>query len=185
MRSLVKQLSTYGVSYNANTIPDYVVEKYRTVESQDFASGDLSFEESCDFISRFAADHRRLLLIVDGLDECNEDARHMLIQGFNDIIRNSSTAVVRLLISSRDSPYLTTYFEDHQTYEVRVESNRNQQDINMYVEKQLQQLILQKRLRLDEGKQPSAKLRQLIVARLCDEAQGMYVSLIAGSTCSR
>lgn len=173
MRSLVKQLSTYGISYNANTIPDYIVERYRAVESQDFASGDLSFEESCDFISRFAADHRRLLLIVDGLDECNEDARHILIQGFNDIIRNSSTAVVGLLISSRDSPYLTTYFEDHQTYEVRVESDRNQQDINMYVEKQLQQLILQKRLRLHEGKPPSAKLRQLIVAKLCDEAQGM------------
>ena len=173
MRSLVKQLSTYGVSYDASAIPDYVVERYRTVEDQGFASGGLSFEDSCDFISKFAADHRRLLIIVDGLDECNEDARHLLIQGFNDIIRKSSTAVVRLLISSRDSPYLSTYFEEHQTYEVHVESNRNQQDIDIYVDKQLGQLIVQKRLRLDEGKAPSAKLQQLIVARLCDEAQGM------------
>ena len=173
MRSLVKQLSTFGTHYDTKTIPQYVVERYRMIKNEDFASGDLPFKECCDFISKFAADHGKVLLMIDGLDECNEDDRHLLIQGLNDIMRSPSTAILKLMISSRDSPYLTTYFEEYQTFEVCVESSRNQQDIDVYVEKQLEQLIMSKRLRLDEAKPPSAKLRQLIVARLCDESQGM------------
>ena len=173
MRSLVKQLSTSGVGYEARTIPQYVVERYKTVQNEAFASGDLSFEESSDFISKYAADVGKILLLVDGLDECNGDAQHSLIQGFNDIIRSSPTAAVKLLISSRDSPYLTIYFEELQTYEIHVESNRNQQDIDVYVKEQLSQLILQKRIRLNEGKPPSEQLQRLIVRELCGEAQGM------------
>lgn len=148
-------------------------QKIQNGRERRFASGDLLFEESCDLISKFAADKGTVSLMVDGIDECNENAGHLLIQGFNEIMQNSSTAAVKVLISSRDSPYLTAYFEEHQTYEVSVKSNRNQQDIGLYVEKQLSLLIDQKKLRLDERQPPSAKLQRLIITRLCDGAQGM------------
>ena len=64
--------------------------------------------------------------MVDGLDEYSENAGHLLIESFNKIIRSSSTTAVKPLISSRDSLYLTAYLEGHQTYEVYVESDRNQ-----------------------------------------------------------
>lgn len=173
MRCLVKQFSTSAVGYGAKNIPQYVLEKYKTFEKTAFASGELLFEESCDLISRFAIEQGRVLIMLDALDECNESAKHLLIKAFNNIISSSSAAVVKLLISSRDSPDLATYFEEHQTYEVRVESNRNQQDIDTYVKKQLSVLVSQKRIRLDEGKPPSEKLQQMILTKLCDEAQGM------------
>ena len=173
MRCLVKQFSTDAIGYEAKKIPGYVIERYKTFENTGFASGELLLEESCDLISRFAVDQGRTLIIVDALDECNETTRHLLIKCFNDIISTSSTVVVKLLISSRDSPNLATYFEKHQTYEIRVERNRNQQDIDTYVKKQLSVLVSQKRIRLDESKPPSAKLQALIVTRLCNEAQGM------------
>lgn len=173
MRCLVKQFSTDVVGYEANKIPQYVFERYKIFENTGFAPGRLLLEESCDLISRFAVDQGKTMIIVDALDECNETTRHLLIKGFNDIISTSSGAVVKLLISSRDSPNLATYFEEHQTYEVCVERNRNQQDIDTYVKKQLSVLVSQKRIRLDESKPPSAKLQALIVTRLCNEAQGM------------
>lgn len=173
MRCLVKQFSTDAAGYKGKKIPQYVVEKYKTFENAGFASRELSFEESCDLISRFAIEQGRVVIMIDALDECNETAKHLLIKAFNDIISSSSTAVVKFLISSRDSPDLVTYFEEHQTYEVRIESNRNQQDIDTYVQKQLGVLLCQKRIRLEEGKPPSVTLQRLIETRLCNEAQGM------------
>ena len=173
MRCLVKQFSTNAIGCEAKKIPQYVGEEYKVFENVGFASRELLLEESCDLISRFVAEQRRVLIMVDALDECNESAKHLLIKAFNNIISSSSAGVVKLLISSRDSPDLATYFEEHQTYEVRVESNRNQQDIETYVKKQLGILVSQKRIRLDEGKPPSEKLQRLILTKLCDEAQGM------------
>lgn len=173
MRCLVKQFSACAVGYEAKKVPQYVVEKYKTFENTGFASRELLFEESCDLISSFAVEQRSMLIMVDALDECNESAKHLLIKAFNDIMSNSSAAVVKLLISSRDSPDLATYFEEHRTYEVRIERDRNQRDIDTYVKKQLGVLVSQKRIRLDEGKPPPEKLQQLISRNLCDEAQGV------------
>lgn len=92
---------------------------------------------------------------------------------FNEILKSSATASIKLLISSRDSPYLATYFDEHKTYEITVGSDRNQADIDRYVEVQLNQRIGQKRIMVDGRQPPSPRLRAFIQTKLCEEADGM------------
>ncbi len=113
------------------------------------------------------------MIIIDALDECTEEGRHSLIGMFSEILKSSATASIKLLISSRDSPYLATYFDEHKTYEITVGSDRNQADIDRYVEVQLNQRIGQKRIMIDGRQQPSPRLRAFIQTKLCGEADGM------------
>ena len=113
------------------------------------------------------------MIFIDGLDECTEEGSHSLIRMFNEIFRSSATASIKLLISSRNIPYLATYFDEHKTYEIAVGSDRNQADIDRYVEVQLDQRIGQKRIMIDERQPPSPRLRAFIQTTLCEEADGM------------
>ena len=157
-----------------NAIPSYVLEKYKEAKSRGFASGELMLDECYDVISRFIIDTGEVRILIDGLDECDEDARNTLIDALNTILEGSSPSIVKLLISSRDSPYLVSFFDQHKTYEIHVASHRVQNDIELYVRHELDRLISRKRF-LVGGKPPSAKLQHYIITRLCDDVQGMYV----------
>lgn len=89
------------------------------------------------------------------------------------MLRSPATASIKLLISSRDSPYLTTYFDEHKSYEIAVGSDRNQADIDRYVQVQLGQRIGQKRFMIEGREPPSPRLRAFIQKKLCEEAHGM------------
>lgn len=154
-------------------IPQYVVDRYKKAQDNGFAAGAIDLEECRNFISTFVYNQRYTLIFIDALDECTDEGRHSLIQMFNDVLENATPASVKLLISSRNSPYLATHFDEHMTYEVSIGSDRNQADIDQYVELQLDQRIRQKRIMVDGRKPPSSELQAFIWNRLCQEADGM------------
>lgn len=154
-------------------MPQYVVDRYRKARNSGLAAGEIELGECCNFISTYVEDQAYSLIIIDALDECTEEGRHSLIQMFNDILRSSTTASIKLLISSRNSPYLATYFDEHKTYEITVGSDRNQADIDRYVKVQLNQRIGQKRIMVEGRQPPSPRLRAFIQMKLCEEADGM------------
>ena len=170
----MKQISSGGASEATNAIPGYVLEKYKEAKSRGFASGELMLDECYDVISRFVANTGEVRVLIDALDECDEDARVTLIDALNTFLEGSSPSIVKILISSRDSPHLVSFFDQHKTYEIHVASHRNQYDVEQYVRHELHRLILRKRF-LVGGKPPSAKLQHYIITRLCNDVQGMYV----------
>lgn len=172
-RSLVKQLCLGNIEKGTHTIPEYVINRFQKTQANGFAAGQLLFDECCKFLSAFIEDQGFTLIFVDALDECTDEARDLLIRMFNGILEKSSSAAIKILISSRDSPNLLTLFDDHQKYEICVGSDRNQGDVDRYVDIQLSQRIRQKRLVLDGVKPPSTQLREFIATKLCEEAQGM------------
>ncbi len=129
--------------------------------------------ESRDIINNFAIDKKKVMIMIDALDECLEDSKHIILRILKEVMGATSASTIKVLISSRDDLQLPTFFERLKTYDINVESRRNQQDIDLYVKTQLDTLITQKRIMVAGGKPPSQKLREFIVKTICDGAQGM------------
>ena len=81
--------------------------------------------ESCGIITKFAADQSKICIVIDGLDECTEEARYTIIQAFGTIIERVPTATIKLLISSRSDLQLDTFFEKLNNCEITVSSHHN------------------------------------------------------------
>ena len=122
----------------------------------------------------YAIDHGRIVIFIDALDECESQERDKIMDALSLIVEGSGCAVVKLLISSRDDVSLEM-LPKHKHFEILIEENRNQQDINEYVKAELCQLITKKQLRILGSKGVSRGLQAKIVDRLSQGAQGMYV----------
>ena len=127
-------------------------------------------------MSMYAIDHRRMTIFIDALDECERDDRDKIMDTLGLIVEKSGGALIKFLISSRDDVSLEM-LPKHKHFEILVEENRNQQDINGYVKAQLSQLIQRKKLRILGSKGVPKGLQAKIVARLSQGARGMYVAL--------
>lgn len=46
-------------------------------------------------------EHRPAVILIDALDECEEDARHELLEALDEIVQKS-TEIVKIFVSSRD-----------------------------------------------------------------------------------
>ena len=127
-------------------------------------------------MSMYAIDRRRTAIFIDALDECESEERGKIMDALSLIVERSGGALVKILISSRNDVALAMS-PKHKHFEIHVEENRNQQDINGYVRAQLSQLIRQKKLRILGGKGVPKGLQAKIVDQLSQGAQGMYVDL--------
>ncbi len=125
-------------------------------------------------MSKYAIDHRRIIIFLDALDECESEERDKIMDALSLIVKKSGGALVKFLISSRDDVSLGVLPTRNQS-EIHVEENRNQQDINGYVKAQLSRLIQQNRLRILGSKRLPKGLQAKIIDRLSQGAQGMYV----------
>ena len=174
IRCLVKQGSSGGTPSKPRMIPRYVVRAFKAAEVNGFASRHLSVEDCCAMMSMYAIDRRRMVIFIDALDECESEERDKIMEALSLIVERSGSALVKLLISSRDDVSLRM-LPMHRHFEILVEEHRNQQDINGYVRAQLSQLIDKNKLRILGSKGVSRGLQAKIVDRLSQGAQGMYV----------
>ena len=126
-------------------------------------------------MSKYAIDRRRMIIFLDALDECESEERDKIIDALSLVIDRSGGALVKLLISSRDDVPLGMWLNKHKRFEIHIEENRNQQDIDGYVKAQLSQLIEHRKLRLLGRKGIPKELQAKITSRLSQGAQGMYV----------
>lgn len=124
----------------------------------------------------YAIDRRRMIIFLDALDECESEEKDKIMDALSLIVERSSGALVKFLVSSRDDISLGM-LPKHKQSEIRVEENRNQQDINGYVKIQLSQLIQRKKLRIQGSDRVPKGLQARIIDRLSQGAQGMYVAL--------
>ena len=176
MRCLVKQGSSGGTPSMPRMIPRYVVRAFKAAEVNGFASKHLSGEDCCAIMSKYAIDRRRMIIILDALDECESEERDKIMDSLSLIVGRAGGALVKFLISSRDDVSLGI-LPTHKHFEIHVEENRNQQDINGYVKAQLSQLIQRKKLRILGSNGVPKGLQDKIIDRLSQGAQGMYVAL--------
>ena len=122
----------------------------------------------------YAIDHSRMTVFIDALDECERDDRDKIIDTLALIVERSGGALMKFLISSRDDVSFEM-LPKHKHFEILVEENRNQQDINGYVKAQLSQLIEKDKLHILGSKGVPRGLQARIIDRLSQGAQGMYV----------
>lgn len=175
IRCLVKQGSSGGTPSEPRIIPRYVVRAFKAAEVNGFASRHLSGEDCCAIMAKYAIDHRRMIIFLDALDECEREERDKIIDALSLVVERSSGALVKLLISSRDDVPLGTLLHKHKQLEIHVEEKRNQEDIDGYVKVQLSQLIEQRKFRVLGRKGIPKELQANITSRLSQGAQGMYV----------
>ena len=171
-RCLVKQGLTGRLRLEPSRVPRYVVQAYKIAERDGFASEGLALDESCTIISKYAMDHGMTYIFLDALDECVDETRHRLIQSLKEIFDRVSSSIVKVLVTSRDDVPLGTFFDKDRILDIQVDSDRNQQDIDHYVQAQLSQLILQKRLSL-LSRPISSGLQSTIADNLMKGAKGM------------
>lgn len=172
LRCLVKQGLTGRLGLEPGRVPRYVVQPYKIAERDGFASEGLALDECCSIISKYAIDHATTYIFLDALDECADEARYRLIQTLKEIIDRVSSSFVKVMVTSRDDVPLGTFFDKDRTLDIQVDGNRNQQDIDHYVQAQLSHLILQKRLSL-LSRPISAELQETIAHNLVKGAKGM------------
>ena len=157
-------------------IPRYVVRAFKVAEVNGFASRYLSGEDCCAIMSKYAIDHRRMIIFLDALDECESEQREKIMDALSLVVESSGDALVKFLVSSRDDVSLDM-LPKHKQFQIHVEEDCNQQDINGYVKAQLSQLIQQKKIRILGSKGVPKGLQAKIIDRLSQGAQGMYVAL--------
>ncbi len=158
-------------------IPRYVVRAFKAAEVNGFASRHLSGEDCCAIMSKYAIDRGRMIIFLDALDECESEERDNIMDSLSKIVVRSGGALVKFLISSRDDVSLGSLLPKQKQFEIHVEENRNQQDIDGYIKAQLSQLIQQKKLRILGRKRVPKELQAKITDRLSQGARGMYVAL--------
>ena len=100
--------------------PTLQIYSHREIEG--FASGELSLEESVKLITNHTEYYPVTNIVLDALDECNPETRHLVLKALVTIL-NKSKGLVKIFVSSReecdpvcelrDYPHLRPKFGGH------------------------------------------------------------------------
>ncbi len=116
---------------------------YQEREKSGFASGSLSMEESTELIIDLTAYYPSMTIILDALDECKVESRHLLLDSLQDIL-NRSGGLVKFFASSRDEGDLVCDLSDYPS--LRISSDKNSGDIAVFGRTETQRLVTRRRL---------------------------------------
>ena len=144
---------------------------YEKREKSGFASGSLSVEESTELIIDLTGYYPVTTIILDALDECKVESRHLLLDSLQDIL-NQSTGLVKIFASSRDDGDLVCELSAYPS--LGISSDKNCGDIAVFVRTETQRLVTRRRLLPYSGRKD--EIQSLIVDRLIEGAGGMYVT---------
>ncbi|KAL1635020.1 hypothetical protein SLS58_010472 [Diplodia intermedia] len=109
-----------------------------------------------------------VVIIIDALDECDPSRRHELLQSLDEIIQESVN-LVKVFITSRDDVDIVRRLE--RSRNIYIHGTSNAEDIENFVQIELER-VLETGMLL--GGNISEQLRNRIVKRLVDGAQGMF-----------
>ena len=162
--SLIRQLAC---SITDETILEPVREIYRSREKNGFAAGPLTLDESIALIIELSQDRPLTTIIIDALDECDFSSRGNLLDALSRILQESCN-LVKILVSSRDDGDIACHLSN--CLNLQIEASQNQEDIESYVNFELEALINRKKLL--RGSVPQV-LKQTIASYLREKAKGM------------
>lgn len=167
MRSILRQLSCSKADL---PIREPVAKMYKEMKEEADEDGcepaKLRVAECVDLILALL-ERNPATIIIDALDECDPGRRHELLLAFDKIIRNSAN-VVKIFVSSRDDNDIVHRLANSPSVVIRAIDNS--EDIERFVRFQLDQSIIEQRLRSGIV---SEELKSHIISVLIKGAQGM------------
>ena len=167
MRSVLKQLSCFKTDC---PIREPVVKEYqaRKEEAEEDATEPekLSIADSTKLILAIL-EEIPATIVIDALDECDPSRRHELLAAL-DTLAQKSENVLKIFVSSRNDNDIVCRLKDSPN--VSINATDNGDDIERFVESEMQNSIENKRLL---GGRVSNQLRQEITEVLVSGAQGM------------
>ncbi|KAH7310162.1 hypothetical protein BKA65DRAFT_559174 [Rhexocercosporidium sp. MPI-PUGE-AT-0058] len=178
MASIARQLSS--TEPGCPLLPP-TVAAYKKRETEGFASGSLSIDESCALIIQLAKQFPISTIVIDALDECDPEKRADLLEALESILRKS-TSLVKIFVSSRDDQDIVWHLRSYPNLELS--SDKNKDDIISFIQKETGLLIQRgKLLRWSTDKE---NLKTKIIEIVTKDASGMFrwASLQLQSLCS-
>ncbi len=142
-------------------------EIYKSREQNGFAAGPLTLDESTALIIELSQDRPLTTIIVDALDECDLSSRGDLLDALSGILQDSC-GLVKILVSGRADADIVCHFSD--CLNLQIEASQNQEDIENYVNSEVEYLINRKKLL--RGNVPEG-LKETIARYLREQAKGM------------
>ena len=111
---------------------------YEEREQDGFASGSLSVKESTRLIIDLTAYYPATTIILDALDECKAESRHLLLDFLQEILTEGKN-LVKIFASSRDEGDLVCELSNYPS--IRISSKKNFEDIAAFVRKETERLM--------------------------------------------
>jgi len=144
------------------------LDLYKKKEAEGFASGSLRIEESCALIIQLTEQYPLTTIVIDALDECNPGKRRDLLKALEKVLRESS-GLVKMFVSSRDDHDIVFRLQHYPNLEIK--SNRNSDDIAVFVKDQTERLI--KDGELLQYSDSQTEMKELIMEMVIEGASGM------------
>ena len=167
LRSVVKQLSISKANGSLlKPTADKCHQECSKAKTRGFEPSHLTALESEDLILALTA-ISPTTIIIDALDECHPNQRHIVLQVLHRIVCDSKH-VVKILLSSRDDEDITTSFSKYNY--VCMTNDANLEDIKLFVHVEVEDAIHNKRLL---SGRVSKSLKNNIESALLKGAQGM------------
>ncbi|KAL8946442.1 MAG: hypothetical protein Q9222_007163 [Ikaeria aurantiellina] len=169
MRAIIKQLACFDASQpvHAAVAREYEKRK-RDADVDGLEPLKLSLNDCKDLVLEIAGQLPAIILI-DALDECNPLKRHELLKALRDVVRDSAS-LIKVIVSSRDDADIVCRLAN--VPNVYISSGDNHDDVNRFIEAELEKAIIEQRLL--QGRVPDY-LRSLILQELKGRANGMFL----------
>jgi len=135
---------------------------------EGFASGSLGIDESCALIIQLSEQYPLTTIVIDALDECDPGRRKTLLKTLESILQGS-LGLVKLFVSSREDQDIVWRLQSYPNLELSSDKNKN--DINLFVRKETEILVLDgELLRWSTNKE---NLKTEIIKQVTNDADGM------------
>ncbi|OBS15059.1 hypothetical protein FPOA_14076 [Fusarium poae] len=177
--SIARQLST---PETGGPLLDAAIEVYKRREEKAFASGPLRLDESKELTLKLLKRYEdaTMTIVIDALDECNPATRGDLLDALEDLLK-TSPCLLKIFVSSRTDQDIVYKLDNYPNLDL--DSNRNSEDINLFVRSETKRLIDKgSLLRFSTERE---KIHNKVVDELISGAQGMFrwVSLQLQALC--
>ncbi|KAL8657729.1 MAG: hypothetical protein Q9226_001628 [Calogaya cf. arnoldii] len=169
VRAILKQLSCFDASQPIHAAVLRELKKRQQDADEDgLDPSRFSLQECIDLVLEIA-DQLPIVVMVDALDECDPLKRHGLLHALRYIVQNSNS-LVKVIVSSRDDSDIVCRL--NHVPNVYISSDDNGDDVDRYVEQELDKAIDEQRLL--QGR-VSTSLRQRILDELRSRTHGMFL----------
>ncbi|KAK7918400.1 hypothetical protein PG985_010274 [Apiospora marii] len=110
--------------------------KYLDKKAHEFASDQFTLDECRDLLTELTSIYAQSTFIIDGLDECDERTRYILIETI-DYTFGKSRRLVKVFIASRDDGDIKEQYGGGENLSIR--ASHNQGDIDTYVKTKIEE----------------------------------------------
>ncbi|KPM43212.1 hypothetical protein AK830_g3350 [Neonectria ditissima] len=112
-------------------------------------------------------------IVVDALDECDPQRRFELLRSIDDIVSQSKD-IVKVFLSSREDVDIMLHIHSSEVIRSRIVPGKNQQDIDKFIEEQVEQLVKEVPLLRPKDRREGLKLKKKTIQTLKSGACGIF-----------